>query len=283
MTRPSHPPTLLTLALRALREECRVSRGDVLLCACSGGADSSALLDVLATLRKRVSHEVVAHGVDHGLRPEAAAELDLARRIAERHGISFETTRVSVEPGSNLQERARRARYDALEAAARRAGACAIATGHTADDRAETVVMRLLRGSGPRGLAVLPPRAEPASGVARVRPLVRARRSDVLAHVRRHGLTVASDPSNEDRRFVRVRVRLEVLPLLAELSPRIVDHLCALADELADHDGAHGASEALRGLGRAQRRAIDRARMLGRRAVRLRLTGGRDVDVEIGQ
>ena len=114
-------------------------------------------------------------------------------------------------------------------------------------DRAETFLLRLLRGAGPSGLAVLPPRAplplarsERASGIAidLLRPLLRARRSDIRAHVARHQIAYSDDPSNADPRFARSRVRSELLPLLEELSPGIVSHLEALSDQLLarDHD-----------------------------------------------
>jgi tRNA(Ile)-lysidine synthase len=290
----SHPPSLVRHAERLVRDEHLFARGDVVLCACSGGADSTALLHVLALLRARLGHALVAHGVDHGLRPGAAAELDVARSVAEAQGVPFAVTLVAVAPGANLQARARAARHEALARAATAAGAAVIATGHTADDRAETLLLRLLRGAGPRGLAVLPPRARgtvPGS-VDLIRPLLRARRGDVLAHVERHALPFAQDPSNEDPRFTRVRVRRELLPLLEQLSPAIVDHLSALADMLAPFPGAAGLPGAgprsrprpadvatLEGLGRAQRLAVERARRLGRPSVRLRLPGGREVEV----
>jgi tRNA(Ile)-lysidine synthase len=269
-------------AERLVRDERLFARGDVVLCACSGGADSTALLHVLALLRGRLGHVLVAHGVDHGLRAEGAAELDLARAVAEPLGVPFAVTRVIVTPGANLQARARAARHEALARAAAAVGARVIATGHTADDRAETLLLRLLRGAGPRGLAVLPPRAPApvASSADLVRPLLRARRRDVLAHVERHGLVFARDPSNFDPRFTRVRVRRELLPLLEELSPAIVNHLSALADMLAPSGGSCSPSPGpLDGLGRAQRLAVERARRLGRRSVRLRLPGGREVEV----
>lgn len=294
----SHPPTLARLAERLIRDEALLGAGDRVLCACSGGPDSSALLHVLALLRRRFGHALIAHGVDHGLRPAAAAELALVRSIAEPLGVPFAVTRVEVAPGANLQARARAARHEALARAAAEAGATIIATGHTADDRAETLLLRLLRGSGPRGLAVLPPRApapvhgsaanagdtpEPPGAPVLVRPLLLARRRDVLAHLERHRLAFARDPSNLDPRFSRVRVRRELLPLLEDLSPTIVDHLCALADMLAEGDppdpSPEEADDPLRGLGRAQRLAVERARRLGRRSLRLRLQGGREVDV----
>ncbi len=200
-------------------------------------------------------------------------------------------THVEVAPGGNLQARARKARHEALARAAAAAGATVIATGHTADDRAETLLLRLLRGAGPRGLAVLPPRARGAvpTSVDLVRPLLRARRRDVLAHLERHGLSFAQDPSNQDPRFTRVRVRLELLPLLEQLSPTIVEHLSALADMLALPSGASAPpgprsrpppdAGTLEELGRAQRLAVERARRLGRPSVRLRLPGGREVEV----
>jgi tRNA(Ile)-lysidine synthase len=261
---------LLTLASRALREECALEPGARLLCAVSGGPDSMALLDVLARLRPKLGFELVAHGVDHGLRAEAAAELARAEAHAIALGVPFARTVLAVAPGGNLQARARNARYAALEAAARDAGGALIATAHHADDRAETVLLRLLRGSGPRGLAVLPARAG-----ERVRPLIRARRSDVLLHVRRHRVPFSEDPSNRDRRHQRVRVRAELLPLLTDLSPGIVEHLNALADALgSSQSGAALGAELPVSLGRAQRRLLARAVALRQRSAQIWLAGG---------
>jgi len=271
--RRSHPPSLIKRARRTLSDHRLLDGVHTVLCACSGGPDSTAMLHALSFLRKDSSIELVAHGVDHGLRPEAADELELARRVALGCGVPFDVTVVRVEQGSNLQARARAARFDALRQAASRLDRAVIATGHTADDRAETVMMRLMRGAGPRGLAVLPPRAGDL-----IRPLIHATRADVSAHVDRHGIEVAQDPSNTDRRFLRVRVRRELMPLLRELSPRITEQLCGLADALAGQQAAAGP---LAGLGRAQRREIERARQLGRAGVMLRLAGGRDVIARI--
>ncbi len=316
----SHPPSLMRLAERVIRDEELIARGDVVLCACSGGPDSTALLHVLGRLRERFHFSLVAHGVDHGLRMEAAAELGVAGRVAASLGVPFAITRVDVAPGGNLQARAREARFGALRTAARLAGARRIATGHTADDRAETVLLRLLRGAGPEGLAVLPPSApfpesvgtatstlHPTSTsiatsalhpaitsyapsalrpetpgasrrhpeIALIRPLIFARRVDVAAHLGRHHIAAAHDPSNADARFLRVRVRSELLPLMEDMSPAIVEHLCALADMLA---ATPAADAPLRGLGRAQRLAVARAKKC-EREVKLRLSGGRDVVV----
>lgn len=221
-------PTLLKLAERTLREDCGVRAGERLLLAVSGGPDSMALLHVCATLAPRLRWQLRASGVDHGLRADAAAELDLAERAAAALDVPFQRHRVQVEPGGNLHARARDARYALLERARLEAGADYLVTAHHADDRAETVLIRLLSGSGPKGLAVLPARA----GV-RLRPLIRARRLDILTHLRRHSIPSMDDPSNKDSRFLRTRVRHELLPLLEDISPGIVGHLTALADEIA--------------------------------------------------
>ncbi len=214
----------------------------MVLAAVSGGPDSMALLHVLARLAPKLGIDVRAHGVDHGLRAEARGELDVAAAVARDLGVPFGRSELTVARGGNLQARARAARYEALATAARAVNATAIATAHHADDRAETVLLRLLRGAGPRGLAVLPPRtALGETGLDLVRPLLRARREAVLAHLARHGVRFSADPSNRDPRYLRTRVRLELLPLLVGLSPGIVDHLVALADQLG-HETTDGSS-----------------------------------------
>src|SRR5947209_808673 len=155
----THPPTLITLVRAALRDEDLAPRGARVLVAVSGGPDSMALLHVLSLLRAKAGFGLFAHGVDHGLRERSAAELDLAEGFASSLEVPFSRTRVSVAPGGNLQARARDARWGALRTAASHVGADRIATGHHADDRAETLLIRILRGTGVSGLAVLPPRS----------------------------------------------------------------------------------------------------------------------------
>ena len=275
----SHPPTLITLVSRTLREECGVARGTRVLHALSGGGDSMALLHVLALVAKKQGFSLVAHGVDHGLRAEAAAELDGAQEQCEALGVEFTRTVLALSGGGNLQARARDARRAALLAAAKSTGAELIATAHHADDRAETLLLRLLRGSGPPGLAVLPPRA----GVW-IRPQCRARKADVTLHLTRHRLAFAEDPSNENRRFLRTRVRHELLPLLEQLSPQIVGHLCALADALAASPGREAPLLDDQGvallLNRAQRQMLVRARSLGQRSARVSLPRGRELTLD---
>jgi tRNA(Ile)-lysidine synthase len=275
----SHPPSLVTLVKRTLIEEGGELRGRTLLAAVSGGGDSQAMLSVLARLAPQLGFALRAHGVDHGLRVEAAGELDLAEALALRLGVPFARSRVAVARGANLQSRARDARYAALRDAAA-PHAALIATAHHAHDRAETILLRLLRGAGPRGLAVLPTRAQDV-----IRPLVRAAKGDVITHLERHRLDYAQDPSNLDRAFLRVRVRSELLPLLHELSPQIVRHLNALADALVGAELPHfpglNTEEGAPELNRAQIHEVLRANRLGR-SVTIRVTGSRDVVVRSG-
>lgn len=276
----SHPPSLLTTARRTLLEECGELRSRTVLAAVSGGGDSQAMLSVLARLAPELGFSLMAHGVDHGLRPAAAAELDLAEALATKLAVPFTRTRLALARGGNLQARAREARYAALREVAAPSSAL-IATAHHADDRAETVLMRLLRGAGPRGLAVLAPRAHDV-----IRPLLRAEKRDVLLHLQRHCLDFAEDPSNLDAAFLRVRVRTEAMPLLRHLSPQIVRHLNALADALNEPNatalpdlGALTASESATSLNRAQIREVLRANRLGR-SVTIRVAGGQDVSTQ---
>ncbi|HXG14757.1 MAG TPA: tRNA lysidine(34) synthetase TilS, partial [Calidithermus sp.] len=201
---------LLATVRTTLRRHAMLADGDGVVVAVSGGGDSTALLYLLHRLASERDLRLTAVHVDHGLRPGSGAEADHVRRLGARLGVPVAAVRVTVERTGSLQDAARRARYAALEAEASRLGAARIAVGHTLDDQAETVLMRLLQGSGLRGLAGI----RPVRGRV-IRPLLAVRRSDLRAVLAEAGLDWIEDPSNEDRRFLRTRIRLEVLPRLA--------------------------------------------------------------------
>jgi tRNA(Ile)-lysidine synthase len=242
--------------------------------AVSGGGDSIALLHVLGRLRAELDITLFAHGVDHGLRPEAAAELDLAERLAREWGIDFSRTELALTAGGNLQARAREARYAALDAERERRGARWVATAHHANDRAETVLLRILRGASPRGLAVLP-----AASPARLRPFIRSPGGAITSHLARHGLPFASDPSNRNSRFLRTRIRHELIPLLEDIAPGATAHLNHLADEWTDDapvvvTDAQGRVVPVR---RSQVAQIRLARKMRRKTARVWLAGGLEI------
>ena len=176
------------------------SAGTALPCAVSGGADSLALL----ALAVAAGCDATAVHVDHGLRTGSDAEAAVVAAAAARLGARFQAVRVQVDPGPNLEARARAARLAVLPAGS--------ATGHTMDDQAETVLVNLLRGAGLDGLAGM----RPGSG----HPLLGIRRADTRALCAVLGLTPVDDPSNADPRFVRNRVRHELLPLACAVAGR---------------------------------------------------------------
>ena len=200
--------------------------GTPLVCGVSGGADSLALM-VLAVA---AGCAVTAVHVDHGLRPGSGTEAGVVAAAARRYGAAFRAERVEVAPGANLEARARAARHAALGATA--------ALGHTADDRAETVVVNLLRGAGLDGLAGIRPGPR--------HPILALRRVETEALCRAEGLEPFVDPTNTDPVHVRNRIRGEVLPLLVEIADRDLvpvlvrqaDLLAAVGDHLRAEAGA---------------------------------------------
>ncbi len=195
-----------------------IERGDRVLVAVSGGADSVGLALVLRELSAKLDFELLVAHVNHGLRGSAGdRDQQVAAAAAEGLGLPFVAVGVAVEPGGNLEARARELRYAALLELAAAHGCAAVATGHTRDDQAETFLMRLLRGAGARGLSAIHPARD--DGV--IRPLLDCDRAAVAAVVGDAGLETCVDEMNQDPRFLRTRIRAEVLPLLRQLNPEI--------------------------------------------------------------
>jgi tRNA(Ile)-lysidine synthase len=247
--------------LAALAPRCDLPpAGAPVTCAVSGGADSLALLALVAHAGARAT----AVHVDHGLRPGSAVEADVVAGAAQRFGAAFRSERAQVGPGPNLEARARTARYALLPAD--------VLTGHTADDQAETVLLNVIRGAGLDGLAGMRP--------DRRRPLLGLRRHETRALCAALGLTPVEDPSNTDPAFTRNRVRHEVLPLLDDVARRdvvpLLVRLAAHAREAVDHlDGeATGAEGGTAGLDVTDARALAAAPpVLAHRALRAWLRG----------
>jgi tRNA(Ile)-lysidine synthase len=219
------------LESRLLRALARLGLTDRrVLAAVSGGADSLCLVAAMA----RVGARVEAACIDHGLRPESAEEVRRTEAVCRGLGVPFHSRRVVVEVGPGLEAAARAARYAALEAIRAEGGFEFVATGHTASDQAETVLMRLARGAALRGAGgILERRADLV-----VRPLLGMTRAETRAYVAALGLEAVEDPMNDDSAFARVRVRREVLPaLVSALGPGTERALARFA-RLAQEDDA---------------------------------------------
>jgi len=200
-----------------------LARTSALVLAVSGGPDSSALLFLAARWRKSLQRgpKLVAVTIDHALRPASAAEARAVGRLARRLGVAHRLLRwEGRKPATGLQQAAREARYRLLAAAARTAKAHHVLTAHTLDDQAETVLIRMSRGSGLTGLAAMAPVSPMLAGVRAdgeimlVRPLLDISKARLIATLARAEIDFALDPSNRDPRFTRVRLR-DMMPALA--------------------------------------------------------------------
>ena len=189
----------MKIVISDLLNRCTFPEGP-LECAVSGGADSMALL-VLAT---QVSSEVKAIHVDHGIRKNSDTEADFVSQTAQSLGATFESVAIEVQPGPNLEARARKARYSVLPEN--------VLTGHTADDQAETILLALIRGSAWHGLSGIRPSLQ--------RPILKLRRLETEAVCQEFNINYFKDPSNEDLLFRRNQIRHQILPLLNSISDR---------------------------------------------------------------
>jgi tRNA(Ile)-lysidine synthase len=215
------------------------SAGDTVVVALSGGADSVALTDAMASAAPLLGFQVVLAHLDHQLRDSASADSAFCADFARRLGVPFRLGRADVRgrmarDHAGLEDAARRERYEFLQAVRHETGARFIALGHTRDDQAETFLLRLLRGAGADGLGSMRPR----SGEL-LRPILTLSRQDVLDHLAARGLAWREDPTNGDVALLRNRVRHELLPYLeTRFNPEVRDALARAAELLAEDSAA---------------------------------------------
>ncbi|HET7037127.1 MAG TPA: tRNA lysidine(34) synthetase TilS [Thermomicrobiaceae bacterium] len=234
--------------VRRLLREAGLGPGGRVVAGFSGGVDSLVLLHLLQQLHARqAGPEPLALHVDHGLRPESAADAERACERAREVGVPCRVTVVDVArwgaAAIGVEAAARAARYAALADEVRRVEAAAVAMGHNRDDQAETVLLRLLRGAGLEGLAAMrtvsrravprSPGGEPIE-LAIVRPLLETPRAEIAGYAAAHGLRPVEDPSNAEAAFRRNRVRHELLPLAEALAPGARATIARTAGLLAD-------------------------------------------------
>jgi len=211
---------------------CDLEQGDLVLAACSGGADSLAVAAALAFVAPRAGLRAGGVTVDHGLQSGSAERAASVAALLGKLGLDpVCSVGVTPAPGASAagpEAAARTARYGALDRVARQAGAAAVLLGHTLDDQAETVLLGLARGSGGRSLAGMPARR----GVYR-RPLLAVRRATTSAACAELALEPWQDPHNSDFRFARARVRHQALPALEDaLGPGVAEALARTAGQL---------------------------------------------------
>ncbi len=214
--------------------------GTGVLCALSGGADSMYLLCRLLEGREKYGWTVYAAHFNHGLRPTAQRDEDFVRDWCEKQNVSLFRCQENVgeyasQNKLSVEEAGRILRYRFLEGAAWERGSnehpILVATGHHAGDNAETVLMNLIRGCGLNGLVGIRSRRGNI-----VRPMLDVTRREIEAYLEEHGVPHVEDETNADPAYTRNRVRLELLPLLEELNPRAVEHICAAAARLREDE-----------------------------------------------
>ena len=221
-----------------LKRHRMLEPGDRVAVAVSGGADSMALLEALVGLRDRLGVELAVAHFNHRLRgAESDADASFVQQLAARHGLPFFSgaADAGIEARSrrrNLESVSRELRYGFLSRLVEGRQVRKVATGHSADDQAETVLARLLRGCGTRGLAGI----YPVVNGWLLRPLLEQRRAALRVWLAARGITWREDSSNRDLRLTRNRLRAEVLPLLETYNARLVEHLAAAAEMARDEE-----------------------------------------------
>ena len=221
---------------QGLIDRCGVTVDSGLLIGCSGGADSTALSVLTTALARRrrsvVSIPSLLH-VDHGLRPESAAEAEQVSRLASRLGVTLRTVRLEMDgEGSDLCGRARRLRYSALQETACSLGLSHVVCAHHAEDRLETIIHGLCRGVGPEALAN-PRWCRPIGDLRLIRPLLAVSRVDLRGFCEELGLEFVDDPTNVDQETMRGSLRSLVLPHLEDRWPGAARRASAAVDRFA--------------------------------------------------
>ena len=231
-------------ARRTIERYRMLRPGERVVVAVSGGPDSVALLRALYELRGDLDMELIVAHLDHRMRPSSRDDARFVAELAASLKLPLESREADVpallqREKLSPEEGARRARYRFLREVAQTRDAQVVALGHTLNDRVETFFLNLLRGAGLEGLAGMPPvRRDPECGLRYVRPLLECTRSEVLQYLKELGQEYREDPTNRDRRYLRNRVRLELLPVWERLRPAALDAVVR-ASEIAARAHEH--------------------------------------------
>jgi tRNA(Ile)-lysidine synthase len=206
-----------------------INRGDSIIVAVSGGADSVCLLKILYALKKYLNIRLTVAHFNHGLRPkEDEKETEFVAKLAKRLNLTLicdTSNTITKVPGSSIEEKARKMRYQFFQKAINENHAQKLALGHTMNDQAETVLMHFLRGTGLTGLSGIPPIRQNCF----IRPLIDITRDEIHTYLKQNDESFIIDSSNLETRYLRNKIRLELLPLLLDYQPKLVEHLGELA------------------------------------------------------
>jgi tRNA(Ile)-lysidine synthase len=232
---------LANTALNTIRKFSLISDREKILIGLSGGPDSVCLLHILKEIQDYMKLDLIAIYIDHGLRPdETPHEIEFSRELCDKLQVTFLLKSIDVKNYSetqkiNKQEAARNLRYWMLEETAFTTKADRIALAHTADDQAETVFMRIMRGSGPTGLGGIPPKRGNI-----IRPLIETSRDEIESFLDDNNITFLIDSSNIRKDYLRNKIRLSLFPLLKEINPDIVKTLSKTSDIFRDEERYFG-------------------------------------------
>ncbi|MFH2068078.1 MAG: tRNA lysidine(34) synthetase TilS [Candidatus Omnitrophota bacterium] len=223
-------------------EHSLVKKGDRVLLAFSGGPDSVCLFHLLRVWQTRLKFGLFAGHFDHGLRPFSENDSVFCKELSAKYRVPFLAGKGSLKPGA-AEDASRKARYDFLKKTADHFSCHSIATGHQLDDQAETIILHLIRGTGLQGLSGITPYRPVSSGskINLIRPLLSVSRVEISGFLAEKDYRFVSDATNLDQKFQRNRIRLELLPLLAEYNPNIKGALFRMAEILnADYQYISG-------------------------------------------
>ncbi|MCM8761107.1 MAG: tRNA lysidine(34) synthetase TilS [Candidatus Omnitrophica bacterium] len=248
------PDVLIEQVLKTVRNYELMKNGDCVMLAVSGGPDSVFMLHAIASLGKKLGLKSLSVcNLDHGLRgKESAEDSDFVRRMANRYGLPFFHNKIKIMRSAadnlSVEELARQARYQFFKEAALRAGAGVVATGHTLDDQAETVLMRLIKGSSMKGVVGIAPKRQEGV-ITVVRPLIEIEKKQIVRYLEAAGIPYRVDSTNLEDIFFRNVVRNEIMPFLERYNPRLKRALFSFAEHL--REDFEFISEARRKLGRS--------------------------------
>jgi len=233
---PNHIP-MLDQVKKTIKQYRMLTPGDRVLVAVSGGVDSVVLLYVLRELQKSEKLSLAVAHFDHAIRADSAADAEFVKKLARSLKLRCYSERADVPAYAkaeklSLEVAARTLRYQFFERTAKAHNFNKIALGHTLNDQVETLLMRLLRGSGVEGLSGIPP-VRPAGGLTYIRPLIECTRDQIVAFAQAHKLSWREDPTNYDTTIVRNKIRHELIPMLKEYNPKVLEALGRTARLLA--------------------------------------------------